>query len=39
MSESLVQIRDLTKNYERGKQKVEVLHGIDIDIRAAISWR
>ena len=32
MSESLVQIRDLTKNYERGKQKVEVLHGIDIDI-------
>ncbi|MBB5209628.1 ABC transporter ATP-binding protein [Chiayiivirga flava] len=32
MSESLVQIRDLTKNYTRGKQTVEVLHGIDIDI-------
>ena len=32
MAESLVQIRDLTKNYVRGKQAVEVLHGIDIDI-------
>ncbi len=32
MSESLVQIRSLTKNYTRGKQTVEVLHGIDLDI-------
>ncbi len=32
MSESLVQIRQLTKNYTRGKQSVEVLHGIDLDI-------
>ena len=32
MSESLVQIRALTKNYTRGKQTVEVLHGIDLDI-------
>jgi putative ABC transport system ATP-binding protein len=32
MSEPLVQIRQLTKHYTRGKQKVEVLHGIDLDI-------
>ena len=32
MSESLVQIRALTKHYTRGKQTVEVLHGIDLDI-------
>jgi putative ABC transport system ATP-binding protein len=32
MSEPLVQIRHLTKNYTRGKQAVEVLHGIDLDI-------
>ena len=32
MSESLVQIRQLTKHYTRGKQSVEVLHGIDLDI-------
>ncbi|WP_146908124.1 ABC transporter ATP-binding protein [Arenimonas daejeonensis] len=32
MSESLVQIRSLTKHYTRGKQTVEVLHGIDLDI-------
>jgi putative ABC transport system ATP-binding protein len=32
MSDALVQIRQLTKNYTRGKQKVEVLHGIDLDI-------
>jgi putative ABC transport system ATP-binding protein len=32
MSESLVQIRQLTKHYTRGKQTVEVLHGIDLDI-------
>ena len=32
MSDSLVQIRQLTKHYTRGKQTVEVLHGIDLDI-------
>jgi putative ABC transport system ATP-binding protein len=32
MSESLVQIRQLKKHYTRGKQSVEVLHGIDLDI-------
>ena len=32
MTESLVQIRQLTKHYTRGKQSVEVLHGIDLDI-------
>jgi putative ABC transport system ATP-binding protein len=29
---SIVEIRDLTKAYVRGKQVVEVLHGIDLDI-------
>jgi putative ABC transport system ATP-binding protein len=28
----LVEIRDLTKTYERGKQRIEVLHHIDLDI-------
>ncbi|MFC0676662.1 ABC transporter ATP-binding protein [Lysobacter korlensis] len=28
----LVEIRDLTKVYERGKQRIEVLHHIDLDI-------
>ena len=28
----LVEIRDLTKTYERGKQRIEVLHHINIDI-------
>jgi len=32
MSESMVEIRNVTKTYERGKQKVEVLHGLSIDI-------
>ena len=32
MSESLVEIRQLTKHYTRGKQSVEVLHGIDLEI-------
>ena len=31
MSE-LIQIRDLSKVYERGRQKVEVLHRIDLDV-------
>ncbi|ODS61821.1 MAG: ABC transporter ATP-binding protein [Arenimonas sp. SCN 70-307] len=32
MTDSIVQIRNLKKNYTRGKQTVEVLHGIDLDI-------
>ena len=32
MTESMVEIRSVTKIYERGKQKVEVLHGLSIDI-------
>ncbi len=32
MTDSLVQIRQLAKHYTRGKQTVEVLHGIDLDI-------
>jgi len=32
MSESMVQIRNVTKVYERGKQKIEVLHGLTFDI-------
>ncbi|HEY8048583.1 MAG TPA: ATP-binding cassette domain-containing protein, partial [Ramlibacter sp.] len=28
----LIEIRDLSKIYERGKQKVEVLHHIDLDV-------
>jgi putative ABC transport system ATP-binding protein len=30
--ESLVEIRGLTKTYVRGREKIEVLHGIDLDI-------
>ncbi len=30
----LVEIRELTKTYVRGKQRVEVLHGINLDIPA-----
>ena len=30
---SLVSLRNLTKTYQRGPEKVEVLHGIDIDIQ------
>ncbi|HSX60096.1 MAG TPA: ABC transporter ATP-binding protein [Tahibacter sp.] len=29
---TLISIRDLTKSYTRGKQKVEVLHGLTLDI-------
>ena len=32
MSESMVQVRNLTKVYERGKQKIEVLHGLTLEI-------
>jgi len=30
---TLIEIRDVSKVYERGKQKVEVLHHIDLDIQ------
>src|ERR1700722_13831083 len=32
MSDSMVQVRNVTKTYERGNQKVEVLHGLTLDI-------
>src|SRR5271169_1745206 len=32
MSESMVEIRAVTKVYERGQQKIEVLHGLTLDI-------
>ncbi len=32
MTEPLVHIRGLTKVYQRGQQRIEVLHGIDLDI-------
>jgi putative ABC transport system ATP-binding protein len=32
MAESMVQIRNVTKVYERGRQKIEVLHGLTLDI-------
>jgi putative ABC transport system ATP-binding protein len=32
MSDSMVQVRDVTKVYERGKQKIEVLHRLTLDI-------
>ena len=32
MSNALVEIRNVTKHYTRGKQKVEVLHGLSIEI-------
>ena len=32
MSESMVQVRNVTKVYERGKQKIEVLHGLTLEI-------
>ena len=28
----MVQVHDVTKVYERGKQKVEALHRVDLDI-------
>ena len=30
--ETMIRIRNVTKSYERGKQKVEVLHGLNIDV-------
>ncbi|MEZ5545376.1 MAG: ABC transporter ATP-binding protein [Lysobacteraceae bacterium] len=32
MSEALVKIAGVTKSYQRGKQSVEVLHGVDLSI-------
>jgi putative ABC transport system ATP-binding protein len=32
MSDSMVQVRGVTKVYERGKQKIEVLHELTLDI-------
>jgi putative ABC transport system ATP-binding protein len=32
MAETMVQVRSVTKVYERGKQKVEVLHNLTLDI-------
>src|SRR3546814_11277875 len=29
---SLISIRDLTKTYQRGPEKIAVLHGLDLDI-------
>ncbi|QNP39711.1 ABC transporter ATP-binding protein [Lysobacter solisilvae (ex Woo and Kim 2020)] len=30
--DAMIRIRNVTKSYERGKQKVEVLHGLSIDV-------
>ena len=35
MSEPMVQVHNVTKVYERGKQKIEVLHGLTLDIPRA----
>ncbi len=32
MSDAMVQVRNVQKSYVRGKQKVEVLHGLSLDI-------
>jgi len=31
-TDTMIKIRDVTKSYERGKQKVEVLHGLSLDV-------
>jgi putative ABC transport system ATP-binding protein len=31
-TDALIQIREVTKTYRRGSEKIEVLHGIDLDI-------
>jgi putative ABC transport system ATP-binding protein len=36
---ALVSLRDIVKTYQRGPETVQVLHGIDLDIDAAISSR
>jgi len=37
-TDALIQIREVTKTYRRGSEKIEVLHGIDLDIPAGTSW-
>src|ERR1700758_5820999 len=32
MSESMVEVRGVTKVYQRGKQQIEVLHGLSLEI-------
>ncbi|HET9483157.1 MAG TPA: ABC transporter ATP-binding protein [Xanthomonadales bacterium] len=32
MSDAMVEVRNVTKSYERGKQKIEVLHRLSLDI-------
>ena len=32
MSELMVQVHNVTKVYERGRQKIEVLHGLTLEI-------
>src|SRR5438445_13019941 len=32
MSELMVQVRSVSKVYQRGKQQIEVLHGLELDI-------
>ena len=34
MTEKLVHVENLSKTYTRGRQRVEVLHGINLDIEA-----
>ena len=36
--ETLVEIRGVTKVYRRGRERIEVLHGIDLDIPSGTSW-
>ena len=32
MTEAVVTVRDVHKSYVKGKEKVEVLHGLDLDV-------
>lgn len=34
MSDPLVEVRELSKSYQKGRERVEVLHGLDLDIEA-----
>ena len=36
---AVVSLRNVAKSYLRGKQQVEVLHGVDLDIAPANSSR
>jgi ABC-type Fe3+/spermidine/putrescine transport system ATPase subunit len=35
MTTALISLKGIVKRYVRGKQRVQVLHGIDLEIRAA----